>query len=193
MKKLIPFVAISSLVAGVAVLVWSLDENRRTTTLLSPASVSEIRRLEGGPMLKKESRRHIGAFDLAKSRTVRLSTAETVDGMACLIEQDEGAESSSCLENGLFALRKAELLVSSQGGPERFSELHVVGIVAPGIRSAVLVKTDGNAVELRLNRDGAFLFESPEADLEGRIYPTKLSLYGPSGKLAETVTFPPAG
>ena len=143
--------------------------------------------------LKEDTRRHVGVFDLAQGRKVRLSTADTVDGMACLIEQDEGAVGSSCLENGFFAQRKVELLVGSQGGPDRVPELHVVGIVAPGIRSAVLVKTDGSVVELRLNRDGAFLFESPDADLEARIYPTKLRLYGPSGKLAGTVTFPPAG
>lgn len=195
MKHLIVFGAVASLAASVAGYVWLDNGNAppMTATLLSRTSVSQVGGKEGGPTLKEETREQVGAFDLSKGHNIRLSTAETVDGMACLIEEDEGVTGSSCLEKGFFTLRKAELLVSSQGGPERFDELHATGIVAPGIRAAVLVKTDGSAVELRLNPHGAFAFESTEVDLEARIYPTGLRLYGPSRKLVETVTFPPAG
>lgn len=188
--------AIVLLVAVVALLVWLRDQSspRKTTRLpASSASVSRAAEGEGGPPLKAETRRAVGAFDLAGGRRIHLSTADTSDGTVCLIEEEDGAESSTCLEGGLFAMRRAELLVGSQGGPERFSELHVTGIAAPGVRGVALVKTDGGVVRLDLSANRAFVFESPDADLTARIYPTALRLYGPNGRLVETVSFPPGG
>jgi hypothetical protein len=145
------------------------------------------------PRLKADTKRVLGSFELRKGRTSRVSTADTVDGLGCLIEEDNGGEMSSCLEGGLFSARKAELVVSSQGGPDRFSELHVVGIAAPSIRGVWMVKTDGTTVQLPLNAQRAFVFESSAEDLDAKVYPTSLRLHGQSGRLVETVDFPPAG
>ena len=122
-----------------------------------------------------------------------VSAAETLDGKGCLVEGDDQGETSSCLEGGLFSSRKAELIVSSMGGPERFDELHLTGVVAPDIRLARLVKTDGTDTELQLNAHRAFVYQSPAGDLASKVYPSALRLFGPSGKLVETVDFPAAG
>jgi hypothetical protein len=138
--------------------------------------------------------RTLGEFELGGGRRVRLMTADTLDGKSCLFDDDSiSGIGATCLERGLFTRRRVAFLVSFEGGPERFSELHVAGVAAPSIRGVSLLKTDGTVVELRLNAGRAFLFESPAADLEARTYPTALRLYGASGKLVETVTFPPAG
>jgi hypothetical protein len=144
------------------------------------------------PQLKQETRKQLGLFQVGKKR-VRLSAADAVDGGACLVEADGDGETSSCLSDGLFATRKAELIVSSEGGPTYFDELHVAGVVAPGVRSARLVKTDGTVIELRPNSSGAFAYESSASDLAAQVYPTTVRLFGPSGKLVGTVDFPAAG
>jgi hypothetical protein len=145
------------------------------------------------PRFKPETRNDLGRFDLSMGGRVSVSTAQSVDGKECLIEDDDQGESSSCFDDGLFSTRKAELVVSSMGGPEQFDEVHVTGVVAAGIRSARLVKTDGTGDELDLNARRAFLYQSSASDLEARIYPTAVRLYGPNGKLVETVDFPAAG
>ncbi len=195
MKTLIPFAALASVAAGIAMFVWFDDGSVSTSaaTVPSPTTVSRAIGDESGPRLVEGTRRHVGVFGLSKGRKIRLSTAETVDGMACLIEEDDIGAGSSCLDDGLFARRKVELLVSSQGGPGKFSELHVAGISAPGIRTITLVKTDGSVVRLDLGASRAFVYESSAADLEERIYPTALRLYAASGRLVETLTFPAGG
>jgi hypothetical protein len=56
-----------------------------------------------------------------------------------------------------------------------------------------VVKAGGATVALRLNAANAFLFESSKSDLEARVYPVGLRLFGPNLRLVETVTFPAAG
>ncbi len=194
-KRLTVLAAMSTLILGVGLSVWSDSGNSPSTkaTAQLPAWVSVNPPSGTGPKLKVETKRQLGLFGLSKGRKLSISTADTVDGKACLIEEDEDGAGSSCLDGGFFALRKVEFLVSSQGGPEQFTALHVAGVVAPSIRAASLVKTDGTAVQLRLNSERAFVYESPSSELEARIHPTALRLYGANRKLAETVTFPPAG
>jgi hypothetical protein len=146
-----------------------------------------------GAKLKAGSKRLVGSFELRKGQAVRVSTVDTVDGAGCLIEEDGEGESSSCLEGGLFTSRRAELVVSSIGGPERFDELHLTGVAAPDVRTVQLVKTDGAVVDLPLTPQRGFVFESPVGDLDADVYPTALRLLGANGRLIETVAFPAAG
>ena len=194
-NRLILFAAMATLIVGVGLAAWSDSGESPPTkaTSRSPARVSENHPSGTGPKLKVETKRQLGVFDLSEGRKIRISIADTIDGMACLIEEDENGAGSTCVDSGFFALRKVEFLVSSQGGPEQFTALHVAGVAAPSIRAASLVKTDGTTVQLTLNSERAFVYESPGSELEAGIYPTALRLYGGNRKLAETVTFPPAG
>lgn len=155
----------------------------------APVAASPERALE----LKEGTRRRLGSFTLRSGRVVGVLTAETVDGRDCLLTADDTGEGSSCLEGGLFALRNVEFLVASEGGPDRFRELRVAGIVAPGIRSLELVRTDGSMLEIRPGPGGAFLFESSASELERSIYPAGFRVFGPGGRLVETVRFPVTG
>jgi hypothetical protein len=163
------------------------------TSSFVAASASDDRR----PHFKAETRKQLGRFRVGRgkgqSRLVGISSATTDDGSECLIEEDVDGEASSCLDDGFFALRKAEVVVSTSGGPDRFDELYVAGVVAPGIRTARVVTTDGSEVATELSSARAFVYESPAEDLEARVYPTAVRLYGPSGRLVDTVAFPPAG
>jgi hypothetical protein len=153
-----------------------------------------MERLERTIKMKRGSKTAIGAFALASGRRIELFTAETEDAHSCLIEHDtEAGAGAGCLEGGLFAARKVAFSVNTDGGPERFDELYVVGVVAPSIRSAALVLTDGREVPLRLAGEGSFLFEGSRSDLAEGTYPHQFRLFGPNGKLVETVSFPPAG
>jgi hypothetical protein len=149
------------------------------------------------PHFKADTRKQLGRFRIGRgtsaSRLVGLSSATTEEGSECLIEDDVDGEASSCLDGGFFALRRAEVIVSTAGGPGQFDELYVAGIVAPGIRAARVVKTDGSEVATELSSERTFVYESPAADLDAKVYPIALRLFGPGGKLVGTVTFPPAG
>ena len=152
----------------------------------SPADQAE-RRLN----VKEGTRKAVGQFTLRGGKTLRLDTADTTDGKSCLIDDvSDVSAGSACLENGLFALRKAAFVVNSNGGPDRFNELQLVGVAAPGIGAVSVSKTDGTSVELRLTRDGAFLFESTPAELEQDILPSALQLLGRNGKLVERIAIP---
>lgn len=179
--------------AAVAVLVMADGSGSPSSAPRSVAVSSADRPQSGRPRLRAETKRLVGSFELRQGRTIRVSTADTVDGRECLVEEDSVGEASSCLDGGLFSSRRAALVVSSMGGPERFDELHVTGVVAPGIRVVWLVKTDGATVELPLNAQRAFTYESPPTDLESGVYPTALRLLGRGGKLVEVVGFPSAG
>jgi hypothetical protein len=163
-----------------------------TSSLVSATEKSDVR-----PHYKAETRKQLGRFRVGRgtsaSRLVGLSSATTEEGLECLIEDDLDGEASSCLDGGFFALRKAEVIVSTAGGPDQFDELYVAGIVAPGVRAARVVQTDGSEVATELSPERAFIYESTAADLEAKVYPTAVRLFGPSGKLVGTVTFPPAG
>lgn len=156
-------------------------------------STSALERLERSAKTKPETKRPLGRFEL-DGRMLELFTAETGDGRACLIDHDPrfGA-SAGCLEGALFRQRKVEFSVRFDGGPDRFGELYVSGVVASSIRSAELTKSDGTVVPLELATSRAFVYESPRADLESAVYPNGFRLFGPRGKLVETVTFPPPG
>lgn len=158
------------------------------------SNVSAAEHVERAMKIKKGSKRPLGGFGLSDGSSLELSTAETTDGQECLIEEhSRSGASAGCLEGGLFRSRRVELSVSTDGGPGLFSELYVSGIVAPGVRSASLELTDGTRVPLQLTAARTFLHESGQAALDARVYPTKVHLFGPNGKLVETVSFPPAG
>jgi hypothetical protein len=157
-------------------------------------SASAIERLEHSIKLKAGSKKSLGDVRLSDGRRVRLFSADTDDSKSCFIDDDpEAGSGAGCLEGGLFQVRKAAFSVNARGGPDRFEELYVLGVAAPSIRSVAVVKADGHSVALELNAAHTFVFESPTADLEARVYPVGLRLLGPSGRLVETVTFPPAG
>ena len=200
MKRAIFILFVACLAVGFAFvgLVGGRPDARPEPAAISALAVSSPGAPAGdvGGMLSLEAgtKRTLGEFELGAGRRVRLMTADTLDGKSCLFDDDSiSGIGATCLEHGLFARRRVAFLVSFEGGPDRFSELRVVGVAASGVRSVSLVNTDGSSIELKLTRERAFLFESPAADLEARTYPTALRLYGASGKLVETVTFPPAG
>lgn len=142
-------------------------------------------------VLESGSERSLGAFGLGRGKTLRLATAQTADGQACLLESGQDDPGSSmCLDGGLFGVRRVAFTVDSQGGPDRFTELRVPGVVAPDIRGAEILKTDGSSAPVALTSTGAFVYESPSADLQRGVYPSGFRLYGPNGKLVETVRFP---
>ena len=191
-------VVVSAVVLAVAI-AFRLT-HRPDGTASHAATSSFVTATEKGdmrPHFKAETRKQIGRFRVAHgtsaSRVVGLSSAMTEDGSECLIEDDVDGEASSCLEGGFFALRKAEVMVSTAGGPDRFDELYLAGIVAPGVRTARVVKADGSEVDTELSSERAFVYESTAQDLEAKVYPTAVRLFGPSGKLLGTVTFSPAG
>jgi hypothetical protein len=159
-----------------------------------PTSGSPLERLERSIKLKPGSKKALGGFTLASGRRVQLYTADTEDAKSCLVEDDpEAGAGAGCLEGGLFRERQVAFSVDTQGGPDRFDELYVTGVVASNIRSAELTKSDGTAVRIDLAESRAFVYESPSADLESRVYPDGFRLFGPNGKLVETVSFPAAG
>jgi hypothetical protein len=155
---------------------------------------SALERLEHSIEMTPGTKRLLGVFELADGRSVRVSTAGAASGKACVIEEDgKGGPSAGCQENGLFGARRVAFSVHSDGGPGELDELYVVGVAAPDVRAVELVETDGRAVRLELSKGQAFLFQSTAANLAARVYPTALRLYGPSGRLLETVTFPSVG
>jgi hypothetical protein len=196
MKHPLLLAVLAAVVAGSVALVWaSRAESPRelgAKEIRSPVAVTD--RTTSALRLDPETRKSLGAFRLRKGRKIELATTRAENGLSCLIDEDEtGASGGTCLENGLFGSHKVAFSVSSQGGPERFDELYVAGVAEPSVHAIALVKTDGGVVQLGLNAQRAFVFESTLSDLEARVYPTTLRLYGQNGKLVEAVTFPPAG
>jgi hypothetical protein len=173
-------------------LLWLRDGSEQAATRhASPVSDTSVRAHGGRPELERGTKRLLGTFKTAKGHTIRISTARTTDGQGCLIEEGEDAGfASSCLEGGLFATRRAELMISSMGGPERFSEIRVVGVVASNVGAAFLDKSDGTSAALALNDHRAFSFESPAAELESGVAPSGLRLIGRNGRLIETIDIP---
>jgi hypothetical protein len=206
MKILIVFTAVASVAAGAALMHLTRDVETRGVSAVSSGGyvarsdapevspASAIERLERSIKLKAGSKRSLGEVQPADGRRVRLYSADTDDSKSCLIEDDpETGPGAGCLEGSLFHVRKAAFSVNTRGGPDRFEELYLVGVAAPSIREVAVVKADGETVKLELNANRAFLFESPTADLEARVYPVGLRLFGPNRRLVETVTFPAAG
>jgi len=203
MKRVVLLAAVAA--AGVALGVVALSLSGRHDTAGSAAarapfgtpvsqpveSESPLERAERHLKVKEGTRKAVGQFTLRGGAKLRVHTADTTDGKSCLIDEvsDVGA-GSSCLDNGLFALRKVAFVVNSEGGPERFSELQLVGVAEPGIGAVSLSKTDGTAAELGLTQDGAFLYESTPLELERDVLPSALQLLGKNGKLVQTVTIP---
>lgn len=209
MKRMILFAALLSVAAGATIELDSTDSTdlrRHSTRTVAqthaddtsgtarPEPLPALERLERKIKMQGESKDTVGAFELTTGETVHLHTARTDDGQSCLIDEGTLAgASATCVENGLFGIRKVAFFVNSNGGPERFSTLYVGGVAAPSIRSVAVVKTDGSTVREEVNANGAFLIESSGSELERGVYPTALRLFGPSGNVAEVVDFPPAG
>jgi hypothetical protein len=207
-KHAVAFVALAVAVAfaaGTGLVVfadWGGDEGARASapstsrssvsneSTAEPSSVLEG--LEQRLKVKIGSKKTRGEFALRGGRRLRVHTADTTDRKSCLLDVQEPAEiaGAMCLENGLFGLRKAAFSVSSNGGPARFGELYLLGVAAPGIATVSVSKTDGSTVDVQLNRDHAFLFQSTPSDLEQDILPSGLRLFGSGGKLVEMIEIP---
>lgn len=155
---------------------------------------SPLERLERSMKAKPGSRKALGGVRLADGRRIDLYTVETEDAKSCLVGDDPKAGAGGgCLEGGLFRERRVAFSVNTQGGPERFDELYVSGVVAPRIRSAELTMSDGSASRLDLSETGVFVYQSTDVELASRILPVGIRLFGPNGDLVEAVSFPPAG
>ena len=204
MSRALPTVVILSVLAGLAFAhvtrspggegALSARGDRVSSSRVVAREKSPTERFDGSIDAKPGTQRELGEFRLAGERSLRLYSVETRNGRSCLVDVDSSVgQSAGCLEGGLFGARRAAFSVNTQGGPDRFDELYLVGVAAPDIEAVDLVQTNGSLVRLELNPQRAFLFLSRSADLEARIYPTALRLHGPGGRLAETITFPPAG
>lgn len=146
-----------------------------------------------GGGIDPDTRTDLGTFRLPNGRTLDLFTGRTVDGRTCVVDEDAtGASGGACVQGDLFDGRRIVFSVGSEGAPDQLSELHVSGIVAPSVRSAELVTTDGSGISLDLTPKRAFLWESPTEQLRAHVYPTAIRLYGANRRLLETVSFPSA-
>jgi hypothetical protein len=162
--------------------------------LVSAYEKTAQERFESQIDAKPGTRRPLGEFGLAGGRSLRLYSVETRKGESCLVHEDSGiGQSAGCLEDGLFLLRRAAFAVNTDGGPGRFDELYVVGVVAPGVRGVEVVDTGGGRHSLALNPERAFLFQSSSSDLAAGIHPRALLLYSNAGRLLETITIPAVG
>jgi hypothetical protein len=190
---------------GLTALAWESDESpapRDASSSLQMVSRSEqpktesaARRLDRELHVAPESKRSVGEFELRRGMSVKLATATTVDGHWCLIDDQgpSGGAGSTCAENGPFARSKVLFSINTDGGPKRFTELYLLGVAAQDIRTVAVSRTDGSTVRAQPNAEGGFLFESSSTDLESRVFPSSLRLYGPSGRLVETVDIPSVG
>jgi len=189
--RLIPLALL--LLAAAAVASVAALHGRERDAKITPATVpvSNVSASGSGLAMQPGSQTSLGAFRLSRGRSLHLASAETVDGKSCLLEATDGEGSGSvCADGALFAHRKVAFAIDSQGNPGALSELRVVGVVAPGIRAAEVLKSDGSDSNLELARDGAFAYESPAAELARGVYPSGFKLYGASGKLVQVVDFP---
>jgi hypothetical protein len=205
MRLVVPMVVIVAAVGFGLALAAAPDEevasgtvsvtNSKDVVQRHDAALSSQGSLERELNLKPETHDARGVFPLRRGKSLQLATAETTDGHWCLIDVEEpsGAAGSSCYKGAPFAHSKVVFSMNMDGGPETFAELYLLGVALPGVRAVMLERTDGTTVETDPNADGAFLFESTAAELESRIYPTALHVYGPSGKLIETVDIPAVG
>jgi hypothetical protein len=160
-----------------------------------PRNEYAARALQRQLQVRPESKKSIGEFELQRGKSVKLTTATTVDGHWCLIDDQgpSGGAGSTCAENGPFARSKVLFSINMDGGPKRFTELYLLGVAAPDIRTVALSRTDGSTLTAQPNAEGGFVFESSSTDLESRVFPSSLRLYGPSGRLVETVDIPSVG
>jgi hypothetical protein len=139
------------------------------------------------------TRTTVGEFEVRGSRSIRLHTAETSDGRSCLIDEaPRTGWGSTCVARESLGPRKVLVLVSSDGGPHRFGELHVAGAAGTAVASLTLTFSDGSTADLALTPERGFLYESPARDLERDVLPVALRAYGRTGRLLQAVEFPSA-
>lgn len=195
--------AVATVAAAVSLADRAAQQTAVNSASSSPSSTASISaavpataetalgRLELRIGARPDTRRSLGKFELRSGRTLRLYTVETTRGEACLVDADErSGAGSTCLENGLFGARRVAFVVNSNGGPTRFSELQVVGVAHPSVHSIRLARTDGSAVDVGLNGDRVFVYDSTAEELGHDVLPSSLELYGRSGKLIESVVIP---
>jgi hypothetical protein len=202
MKWLITATALGAVLLAGAAWVALRDDPRdvRDAVVLDRHPVAQVEngavleRLERSAKVKTGSKRSLGTLRLSDGRVIELTRAETIDGKECLIDHARGAgASASCLDDGLFRHRRVEFSIAFEGGPETFDELQVIGVVAPSVRSAELVMTNGGVAPLALTKEHTFVYESGREALLQGVRPTAFRLYGPRGKLVETHRFVPPG
>lgn len=204
MSRIVPIVVVASVVAGLTVALATRGDGKESArrTLSDRVAASRVathektatERFESSIDAKPGSRRPLGEFTLAPGRSLHLYSVETKTGKSCLVDEDSRVgQSAGCLEDGLFGQRRAAFSLNTDGGPDRFDELYLVGVAAPGIRGVDVVETDGSHHSLELTSERAFLFQSSPSDLAAGVYPKALRLYSAAGRLVETITFPPLG
>ena len=90
MWRLIALGCVATGLVAAALLVM-VDDSDAPTAVRRSIAVSSVGATQTGkPKLKAETKKLVGSFELAKGRTIRVSTAETVDGLGCLIEEEAG-------------------------------------------------------------------------------------------------------
>jgi hypothetical protein len=189
--RVIPFALVLLAATAVASLIALRGHERHVQVAPEPLPVSDVEPSGGGLVVQPGSQTSLGAFRLRSGRSVHLARAQTVDGKSCLLEATDGEGSGSvCGDGSLFAHRKIAFAIESEGNPDALSELRVVGVVAPEIHAAEVLKSDGSGSDLELAKDGAFAYESPAAELARGVYPSGFKLYGASGKLVQALQFP---
>ncbi len=190
--RLLPVAALMIAAVAVATAVAVRGHEHRALSGGTPIPISDVSESANELDLQAGSQRSLGAFRLSRGRSLDLATASTTDGKSCLLESSGvDPDGSVCSDGGLFVRRKVAFAIESQGrGPDAVSELHVAGVVAPEIRSAELLKSDGSSSQLLLRETGAFVYESPSSELARGVFPSGFRLYGASGKLVQSVQFP---
>jgi hypothetical protein len=197
----VPVVLAACAAVGVATVAMVDDDSTQSSIAQSrsliadigpdPSAGTSLGRLEQSLKVTKGSVEKVASFGLSSGRTVRIHLATTDDGKSCLIdESSEIGAGATCVEGGLFDERPVVFSVDSQGGPERFRELYIPGVAAPGIATVVVAKTDGSSVKLRVAGTGAFLFRSTPGELARDVLPADVRLYSADATLVETVTIP---
>ena len=206
MKRQLMLVAVAATTIGIAAVLVAVsvrwgrtDESTASSAQKSGSQVSQpsvaddddpLARLEHSLDVAQETWEDVGAFGLRGGRKVRLHTADAAHGKSCLIESEASEASSMCLDRSLFGLHRAAFMIGSNGGPDRFSDLHLSGVAAPAVGGVTLVLTDGSSSELALTDDRAFLFESKASELARGVGPAALRLFGQNGRLLETIPIP---
>lgn len=144
------------------------------------------------PAVDRATKVSLGAFRLHGGKRIEVFSAKTTDGRSCVLDESlDGSSGGTCLDGEPFEGRLVAFLVSSEGGPDAFTELRLSGAVAPTVHAVAVLRSDGSRANVGLTPKHAFVFESTLDELGADVLPTAIELYGANGRLLETVTVPP--
>lgn len=143
------------------------------------------------PRVEPGSRQLLAELSLRAGK-LRLERARMSDGSECLLhaEVERGVTGSQCFDNGLFGSSRVAFTVNSEGGPERFTGMYLVGVAHPSAERIELVSSGADTTAVDLAADDVFFVESSPSELELGVFPAALRVYGRGGRLLETVEIP---